>query len=591
MTYTASDVPNRIDVLINGEGYRFLETDEVKGISSFAPTFLQRTNVSDAYGDEDQDWWLTMSQKDWSLGEGQRNFHPDEDSSRRYWTSANVEIEKTGRVSLRRATTTLTFSEAVYVAGIFPGTGLLAAGTSKLWAVDATGAITDKAAHGLGVAPSCMTADDTKVYLSSETGGSAGIRKWTGAAYSTFSATGASLLAFLNNTLYGIASNALKRWDTAGTATTIYTWKDSDGSTAAGPIAMCAYGGDLAMIRGGSLFAGRSTLEVYDGVAPAVVAQFPDTFVPLKMVVHQGALFILGIEKRSYGPLMNAAVMVYANGSLSKLWASETTSATIHIPAIASADGGVIWTDELTGTVYRYHGDTGAVVALATYTKTAGTNTTIGSIGNAFLRTVEATTAVYYPASTFATSGTITTSLFDGETARSKRFKSVLVDYDAGSGGNGGSVDISYRTGDPDGSFTSVQTSAVSGTEYAIGQNATSISIKVTINAGTATTPPVLKRIYVRAAPLLDTFRKERYVLDLTGVDGDQHLQMRDGITVHPKDGLQMATDLRTAIASTTPVTIVDEFGSYSAYLVPEECEIRRVRSQEYTAVITARQV
>lgn len=590
MAASAGEVGQRYDLVLNGEGYLFADTEQEKGVSSFAPTFLQRTNVGDAYADTDQDWWLTMSQADWALGGGQRYFRPDEDASRRFWSSTNVEIEKPGRVSLRRNVTTLSFSESVYVAGVWPGTGLLVAGTSKLWYVDATGAITDKSAHGLGTTPTCMTADDTKVYVSAEGGGSAGIRKWTGSAYSTFSATGASLLAFLNNTLYGISSNVLKRWSTAGTASTVYTWLDSDGSTAAGPIDMCAYGGDLALIRGGSLFAGRSTLEVYDGVAPAVVAQFPDTFVPLKMVVHEGALFIVGVEKRSYGPVMSAAVMVYLGGSLSKLWVADSTSSTIHIPTITSCDAGVVWTDELTGTIYRYHADTGAVVQLGTYTKTAGTATTLGSTGNAFIRTVQSTTTVYYPASTYATSGSVTTSLFDGETTRKKRFKSVLIDYDAGSGGDGGSVDIAYRIGDPDSTFTTVQSSAASGTEYSIGQSGTSISIKVTINAGTSTTPPVLKRIYVRAAPLLDGYRKERYVLNLTGRDGNQPVQLRDG-SPHPYDGLTQATNIRTAIASTSPISITDEFGTYTAYLVPEECQIVRVRPQEFVAVVTAREV
>jgi len=55
--------------------------------------------------------------------------------------------------------------------------------------------------------------------------------------------------------------------------------------------------------------------------------------------------------------------------------------------------------------------------------------------------------------------------------------------------------------GDVDGSYTTLQTGAVSGTEYTLtGRN---ISVKITLNKGTSTNGPVLKRHYIRAAPVV----------------------------------------------------------------------------------------
>jgi integrase len=55
--------------------------------------------------------------------------------------------------------------------------------------------------------------------------------------------------------------------------------------------------------------------------------------------------------------------------------------------------------------------------------------------------------------------------------------------------------------GDVDGSYTTLQTGAVSGTEYTLtGRN---ISVKITVNKGTSTNGPVLKRHYIRAAPVV----------------------------------------------------------------------------------------
>ena len=70
---SASDVPGRYDIVLDGHGYVLLDalTPNIpfrthRAIYTFSPTFLERTNVTGAYGDNQQDFWMTVSQKDWS---------------------------------------------------------------------------------------------------------------------------------------------------------------------------------------------------------------------------------------------------------------------------------------------------------------------------------------------------------------------------------------------------------------------------------------------------------------------------------------------------------------------------------------------
>jgi hypothetical protein len=156
--------------------------------------------------------------------------------------------------------------------------------------------------------------------------------------------------------------------------------------------------------------------------------------------------------------------------------------------------------------------------------------------------------------------------------------KAVKVDFDLATDGNGGSVDVAYRLNDPDGSYTNVQTGAVAGTEYTIGQSCRSISIKVTLNKGTSTLGPVLKRIYVRAAPVLQQFRIQQYSVECIGSPEDGTARvLRDGVSKHPKSGRLQADDLRTAATQTTPFTITDRFGSYTGLMIPETLKLNEV--------------
>src|SRR2546425_3150974 len=92
--FTATDVPNRIDLLLDGNGFMFDETIDPTSLYSsrqraqygLSPVFVQRQNVSGDYGDNQQDFFLTFTQRDWSEGEQQKYFRQsDPDAIRRYW--------------------------------------------------------------------------------------------------------------------------------------------------------------------------------------------------------------------------------------------------------------------------------------------------------------------------------------------------------------------------------------------------------------------------------------------------------------------------------------------------------------------------
>lgn len=597
---TAADVGSRWDVVINGVGYMLLETEQKQATFSFAPTFLERTNVSQAYGDDDQDFWLTMSQKDWSLGEGQRAFAgEDADSQRRYWVGESVDISVPGSVTLRPTIYTKTAAAAIkaVLAEEHLAANIAYVTSSNLYSVDTGGNISDLSAHGCSTPGTfgSLTDGSGDYYIA----GVSKVRKYDGASYSDFDGSNGSFsLAFLNNALYGMAGGSLVRWSTAGAMTTLFTWRGADGvATGYAPGFLHPFGGDLAIVLQG-IDGANAGLWIYDGVAPAKVAQFTRGFAAVNCAVVNGTLFIGGAYLRaaSSGAQFLPAVYAFAGGSLTEIWraaswlsSSSVTAGGPH-PFVVAFAGGCAWNDDTTGRIKFYEPETGAISTLFPYT-VAGDTPLLAAGTETMIHTRNQTTFYQYPhRTTYATSGFVTTSLFDGSTTRNKRFKSVVVEWDAGTDGDGGSIDIAYRINDVDGSYTSLQTGAVSGTEYAIGQVGRSISIKVTLNKGTSTYGPRLKRIYVRAAPTLDSFRLTQYVLNLTGRDGKTPLALRDG-TFESSDGLTLATALTSAIQSTTAISITDEFGTYTAILDPAECQIVRVRPQEYVAIVQARQV
>ena len=101
-------IPYPFDVVIDGYGYRLLDPlvshpfGTQRASYSLSPTFVPRTNIQGDYGDNFQDFWMTFSQRDWSLGEQQRHFHSQDDESvRRYWQGSKVDVRIPGEVTLR----------------------------------------------------------------------------------------------------------------------------------------------------------------------------------------------------------------------------------------------------------------------------------------------------------------------------------------------------------------------------------------------------------------------------------------------------------------------------------------------------------
>ena len=602
---SSTDVPGKFDVVINGEGYRFLEEDK-RAAYGYSPTFVQRSNVQGKFGDNFQDFWLTFSQNDWSLGDGQRHAKiGDEVADRRFYASTNLDILTPGSVTLNRAVRVLTAGTTVTGAAKGGSATAFLVDTTNVRSVVGSGTVTDHGAHGLGTTPSTFGAacDGTDLYITTTSASTVGVCKWDGSSFSTFSASPADSLEFLNNTLYGLRNDTSKlvRWDTSGNQTELYQWKQADGGARGGKAGrILAYGGKLLIVwsSGGP----TSELWQYDGEGVSLIASFPSNFFAYDATVCGGIAFISGSFLRADGSNYYAkpAVFWYVGGQSDLLWQGksyDTTGyavASIHAgphPGVAAFETGVAITDSVTGHIFSYdifNGGTHELCALATASKP---NRLIGT--NSFIvATKESTDPHQFPnATTTATSGTVTSSLVDFDSSLSKLFRGITVDFDAATDGNGGSIDIAYRVGDVDGSYTTLQTGAVSGTEYTLsGVSGRSLSVKLTVNKGTSTDGPKLKRVFVRAAPVQQSFKRRQYLLDLSGRDGQEMLQLRDG-TQHTKDGMSMAQDLNTAASATSPFTVTDRFGSYTAIIEADGFELQEVHPEVFVASVRCREV
>lgn len=297
-----AEVPDRFDVKIGGSGYLVADVEDLEAEHGYTPTFVDRLNVRGDYGDNAQAFWLAFTQRDWSLGEQLKFARPnDPELASRYFQGTNVDVRTPGQVSMRRAVETLTFSEAVR-ATYGDRTGFAyAAGATSLFQVDPNGTITNLGAHGLGAEPArnSLVVDSSDAYMSSEEGTSVGVRKWDGASFTTFSADGANSLAFLNNTLFGArqGSSDLVKWDSAGTLSSIFTWKDADGGALGTfPHQLHPFGGDLLALFQNTVLGPE--LWLYDGVAPAKIASLPHNSVSSETAVVAGTAFISAVYVR-----------------------------------------------------------------------------------------------------------------------------------------------------------------------------------------------------------------------------------------------------------------------------------------------------
>lgn len=612
-TDTAAMIPGQYDCVLDGYGYNFLRTIDTslpfrtqRAMYTQSPTFVERSNVSNAYGDNAQDFFLTIRQRDWSLGEQQKYFRPGTDG--RYWQGTNIDVSTPGQVRLAPSTPSLSFANSVITGTRDTSqSSVLVASAARLYRLDVAGGITDLGAHGLGAAPTkfSVACDGGLMYMSTSTAGTVGVRSWNNAAFATFSATASDALAFVNNTLYGWnkASTQLFRYDTAGTATAIFQWLNAIGGAGTNtniytPM-MCAYGGKILLC---FPFAQESSeLWVYDGSGTYRLEVFPPNFVATDIEVVYGVVYIAGNFYKAASTTTwytRPTVMFYDGSQIGMLWqANDYSTSTVAGPttepgpALGVSGGRLLFTDDTMATVMAYDPALGGVSTSGSYS--AGGSSAVMITSNSVSANIRnQTTAYYFPHTTsYSTSGTVISSLVDFDSSLPKQFRGVKLEWDAASDGNGGSVDIAYQVDSVTGSWTSLQTGAVSGTEYTFSNiSGHAIAIKATLNKGTSTAGPTLKALNLRAVPTLQSYKLREYILDLSGRNGSQPVIANDDST-HPLEGLAMATNLNATIAATAPFTVIDRFGSFTAVCEPDQCELIEIGPEEYIARVRVRGV
>ena len=607
---TAADVPGKFDVVIDGHGYVFwnalmqsLPFRNQRAAYYYYPTFLERTNVSGAYGDETQSFWLTASQNDWSEGAGRRYFRSaDADLIRRYWSSNNLDTTSIpGQVTLNPdMDDTIAFSEAIYGAcsdGGVDGSIFSVSATTLYFIQVVVGAsyiIGGLGVHGCGNSPELwgLAHDGNNLFLSSTKSSTVGVRKWDGSSFSTFSAQPADSLAFLNNTLFGYkkSNSTLYTYDTSGAATSSFTWKAADGGTLASQGMVAPFGGQLLILR----YSKNTELWQYDGTGVQLQTDFPDDFIGKEICVVSGIVFISGLVNQggNYYP----HIFYYVGNQLGQLWQATSSVLTNanQYPTMAPYGSGIVFTDDSTGSVFQYDIALGGVHDLgSTPVTTDPAKMASGPAMMVIARNRAPLT--WFPDIVPASSGSLVTSLFDFENSLLKVPRGVKVEFDTD---GDSSVDIAYQYDSVEGAFTTLRSGAVSGVEYVLPTTRChSIAIKVTLNLNTSTVGPTLKRIFVRAAPLLTTYRRVEYDLDLTGATSvggvmENAVPLRNG-NFMPRTGLQQALALKASMTAQVPIVITDRLGTFTGVFEqgPEVSEFDEVRPGEFIAKITLREV
>ena len=131
---TSGDVPGVYDVVIDGQGYLFYEQMDVaattfghipqRALYGYTPTFIERTNITGDYGDNQQAFWLTVSDRDWSLGEEQKYYRGnDAVSARRYYAGTNLDISIPGQAKLAWTNLSATLPQTSAVSTIYVAAG------------------------------------------------------------------------------------------------------------------------------------------------------------------------------------------------------------------------------------------------------------------------------------------------------------------------------------------------------------------------------------------------------------------------------------------------------------------------------------
>jgi hypothetical protein len=360
---TASDVPAVYDVVIDGNGYILDRTNDNRAELGYTPTFLPRTNVGASYGDDQQSFWLTATQNDWTGGEGKRFFRSGSHSF--YWSGQAIDVSLNGEVTLHWVGSTGTTGQAALsMTGVPSETPVWVGGSTKLYGLHVTGgAATDLGVHGLAGSATAAATDGIYVYVSD----GATIRKMKilTSAWTDFSLTAGATddLAFLNNTLYGFSGGVLSSFSTAGAATTLFTWKDATGTTKSSTGRLMPFGGDLYILRSDA--SQPAELWVYDGSTTALHASI-EGFTPGDFCGSLGLIFVIGFEARAgagrgYYPTLYA---VDSSAAITKLWRSPLPTTRLAGLSVTPGMGGVMFAAANAG-YFNYDLASGAATQMA----------------------------------------------------------------------------------------------------------------------------------------------------------------------------------------------------------------------------------
>lgn len=603
-----TDVPEICDLILNGERYMFALTEDSKAVFGYTPPFVPRYSVDTQYGDNEQDFWYSFTQKDWSLGEQQKFQSRSDDGQRRYWRGKAVDVSVPGEASLTPATSAVTFAANPKCAVGIPGSDLVYFATStNLYHISNNATITGDGAHGLGVAPSrfgiALAGGGTDIFVSSSTGGTNGVRRWNGAAFVQYSATGADSLAFLNNTLYGFnkADGKFYRYTPGGApvaATEIYSWKNPEAVILTGiETKLVPFGGKLVIMRYRGE-QGPAELWIYDGqAAPSKVTEFPPNFSAYDCCTYAGTVFVSGLlyEKGNAPP--RPTVMFYKDGETGIVWQSPSHNSLK--PPLAVLNNGLVIGDTggfdegVTPRVMIYNADTGAYSTAIEATSLLSTDGII-SCGTTFALIIpnssSGTSGTFYGGTSYSSSGEVESSRIDFGNSLNKLIRGITVFYR--SGGGSSTFDLEYQA--DDGGWVSVQTGLTSGLEYKIaapteGTTHKYVQYKVKFNLGSGDgSLMALRKVLLRGIPIKPSYAQRIYHIMLIGKDGEGHQEFYNG-EKNPKDGKQQHQDLQTAAQKTQFFSVTDTMGTYSGII--EKINVLQVRKDEFIAEVTTREV
>lgn len=307
----------RYDVVIDGVGYmKWRQTDDslpsrvyqiVPETLQWSQQFIERTNVSGDFGDNQQDFFMTYTMRDWSGGEGQKFFRQQTDKDRTYWDGSNVRPTETpGAVVVgpREVQSSLphtaTPAALAYNLAFIKETSTGTIGDAMVIAICDVVLTTIFTYYSLDGGASwtqmCATTppsqafdacdliggDDSKIYLLVNhwigTSGTSKIFTCTGVGASSWTAhttlaKNVSMIEFYNNGIYGVTGGALfQTIDVSGGGSdgALNTIKDLGGGQV---IDMMAAGGVIYLLYCSSQ--GDHRLMQYDGTDVVEIARLP----------------------------------------------------------------------------------------------------------------------------------------------------------------------------------------------------------------------------------------------------------------------------------------------------------------------------